>query len=82
MGKIFSVSVSGVAMEGLLTATFEGSELLTGGSAGLEGSLIAIGVGSMATVLMLILAVRRGSIVPPSWQHRLTRPRLDTEFRR
>ncbi len=64
MGKIFAVSVSGVAIEGLFKTTFEGPELLTGGSAGLEGSLINILVGITATVLMLILAVRRGNIVP------------------
>jgi membrane protease YdiL (CAAX protease family) len=69
MGKIFAVSVSGVAMQGLFKTTFEGPELLTGGSAGLEGSLIAIVVGSTATLLMLIIAVRRGNIVRPSWLH-------------
>lgn len=65
MGKIFSVSVSGVASEGLIKATYEGPELLTGGSAGMEGSLIGILVAITATVPMLILAVRRGNIVPP-----------------
>jgi membrane protease YdiL (CAAX protease family) len=75
MGKIFSVSVSGVAIEGLLKSSVEGPELLTGGSAGLEGSLIAILVGITATVLMLIVAIRRGNIMPPPWQHTRS-PRL------
>jgi uncharacterized protein len=44
MGKIYSVNVSGNESEGLFKATFQGPELLTGGSAGMEGSLIAIGV--------------------------------------
>jgi membrane protease YdiL (CAAX protease family) len=78
MGKIFSVSVSGVATQGLIKATYEGPELLTGGSAGMEGSLIGILVGVTATVLMLILAVRRGNIAPPSWKRRIVRPGLDT----
>jgi uncharacterized protein len=78
MGKIFSVSVSGVASEGLIKATYEGPELLTGGSAGMEGSLIGILVAVTATVPMLILAVRRGNIVPPSWKPKVARPRLDT----
>jgi membrane protease YdiL (CAAX protease family) len=64
MGKIFSVSVSGTAVEGLIKATYDGPELLTGGTAGMEGSVIGILVGITATVLMLILAVRRGNIVP------------------
>jgi membrane protease YdiL (CAAX protease family) len=78
MGKIFAVSVSGVAIEGLFKTTFEGPEMLTGGSAGMEGSLIGIGVGITATVLMLILAVRRGNVVPPAWRRTFARPGLDT----
>ena len=78
MGKIFSISVSGVAIQGLINASYEGSELLTGGSAGMEGSLIGIVVGVTATVLMLILAVRRGNILAPSWKRRIAHPRLDT----
>jgi membrane protease YdiL (CAAX protease family) len=78
MGKIFSISVSGVAIEGLIKATYAGPELLTGGSAGMEGSLIGIVVGITATVLMLILAVRRGSILPPSWKRKSARTRLGT----
>jgi len=77
MGKIFSVSVSGVALEGLIKATYEGPGLLTGGSAGMEGSLIGILVAVTATVPMLILAVRLGNIVPPSWKPKIARPRLD-----
>jgi len=46
---------------------FQGPELLTGGSAGMEGSLIAVLVATTFTVVVLILAVRRGKIVPPSW---------------
>jgi hypothetical protein len=74
MGKIFSVSVSGVAAQGLIKATSEGPELLTGGSAGMEGSLIGILVGITTSVLMLVLTVRRGNIVPPSWKRRILRP--------
>ncbi len=71
MGKIFSGSVSGnAAPQGLFKTTFTGPELLTGGNAGMEGSLIAILVTTTFTVLMLILAVRRGTIVPPSWKKR------------
>jgi uncharacterized protein len=69
MSKIFSGSVSGTVVgQGLFKTTFEGSELLTGGSAGMEGSLIAILVSATASVLLLILAVRRGNIVPPFWK--------------
>ena len=70
MGKIYSINISGVPAQGLFKATFQGPELLTGGSAGMEGSLIAILVSIAFTVIMLVLAVRRGNIVPPSWKRR------------
>jgi membrane protease YdiL (CAAX protease family) len=71
MGKIFSGAVSGnTVSSGLFKTTFQGPELLTGGNAGMEGSLIAILVGVTFTVVMLILAVRRGNIVPLSWKGR------------
>lgn len=70
MGKVFSVSVSGTTIDGLFKSTFTGPALLTGGSAGLEGSLIAILVGITATVLMLSIAVRRGNIVPSGRQRK------------
>jgi membrane protease YdiL (CAAX protease family) len=71
MGKIFSGAISGSTVSsGLFKTTFQGPELLTGGNAGMEGSLIAILVGVTFTVVMLILAVRRGNIVPLSWRRR------------
>lgn len=78
MGKVYSGSVSGGDhMQGLFRTTFQGPELLTGGSAGMEGSLIGVMVAVTFTVAMLMLAVRRGAIVPPSWSRKITRPQLD-----
>jgi membrane protease YdiL (CAAX protease family) len=68
MGKVFSVSVSGVTVDGLMRAQFAGPELLTGGSAGLEGSVIAMVVGVVATLVMLVVAVRRRNVVPAPWR--------------
>jgi membrane protease YdiL (CAAX protease family) len=69
MGKIYSGAVSGGSeMQGLFKTSFQGPELLTGGSAGMEGSLIAILVSLTFTVIMLTLAVQRGTIVPPPWK--------------
>lgn len=75
MGKVFSGAVSGAVTErGLFKTTFEGPPLLTGGSVGMEGSLIAIGVAGVASGLMLIVAARRGNIVPPSWKRSAAQP--------
>lgn len=68
MGPIYSVNISGTEAKGLFKTIVTGPELLTGGNAGLEGSLIAMLVSLMFTVVMLVLAVRRGKIVPPSWK--------------
>ncbi|MBK1717219.1 CPBP family intramembrane glutamic endopeptidase [Thiocystis violacea] len=66
---IFSGSVSGAFEQpGLFKAMIEGPELLTGGRFGMEGTIVALLVGTTAGVVMLIMAVRRGNIVPPLWR--------------
>jgi len=65
---VFSGNVSGVASApGLLKATVQGPELLTGGAFGVEASVVAFGVCTTAGVLMLLLAMRRGHLRPPFW---------------
>ncbi|MBI4783010.1 MAG: CPBP family intramembrane metalloprotease [Oscillatoriophycideae cyanobacterium NC_groundwater_1537_Pr4_S-0.65um_50_18] len=71
MSLIFSGAVSGNGTpHGLFKTTFQGPELLTGGNAGMEGSLIAVLVAAIATVLMLIPVIRRSNIVPPAWKRK------------
>ncbi|WP_433191476.1 lysostaphin resistance A-like protein [Actinoallomurus sp. CA-150999] len=64
-GGIFGVTVSGShGTVGLLKGTLSGSAALTGGSFGPEGSLVAILICGIPTVLFLRLAARRGRIHP------------------
>ena len=64
-GGIFSVVVSGNGQsDGLLDATTSGPALLTGGDFGPEGSLCTVVAGVLLTVVFLVLAHRRGHIVP------------------
>jgi membrane protease YdiL (CAAX protease family) len=70
MGKVYSVSISGVGTQGLILSRFEGPVLLRGGTAGMEGSLIGILAGITATGIMLTLAVMRGNIMSPPWQQK------------
>ncbi len=66
---VFSGAVSGTGPRtGLIDATIEGPLLLTGGSFGLESSLIAFLLCTAAGVTMLLMAIRRGRLVPPPWQ--------------
>lgn len=66
---IFSGIVSGnEAAPGLIKPTITGPVLLTGGSFGLESSLVAFLLCTATGVALLVAAVRRGHIVPPVWR--------------
>ncbi len=66
-GFLFDVNVSGVEEHGLVTAKLSGPPLITGGEFGLEASILALLLATMAGILLVVLAVRRGKFVSPSW---------------
>ncbi len=62
---IFSGIVSGgVAAPGLIRSNIRGPAVLTGGSFGLESSVIAFLLCTTTGLVILVMAVRRGNIVP------------------
>jgi uncharacterized protein len=66
---VFSGVVSGAFNHpGLLKYTVEGPAILTGGTFGLEASIVAVLVCTAAGILMLVLAIRCSHIVRPFWQ--------------
>lgn len=66
---IFSGIVSGNdAQQGLIRSTVNGPGWLTGGDFGVESSVIALLLCTTTGVLMLVMAVKRGTIVPPVWR--------------
>lgn len=66
---IFSGIVSGSkSSPGLIKNTIEGPPMLTGGSFGLESSLIAFLLCTTIGVVLLLLAIRRGHVVLPFWK--------------
>lgn len=66
---VFSGVVSGaVADPGLLKATIDGPEWLTGGSFGMEHSIVALVYCTSAGVILLMTAIRRGHLMPPMWK--------------
>jgi membrane protease YdiL (CAAX protease family) len=66
---VFSGIVSGGVDEpGLIRKTLTGSDLLTGGSFGMERSVIALILCTTAGVILLLIAKRRGHILPPPWK--------------
>ena len=66
---IFSSNVSGNdAAQGLIRSTIKGPDYLTGGSFGVESSLLALFLCTATGIVMLVMATRRGKILPPIWK--------------
>lgn len=62
---VFSSQVSGTGEQvGLLQLEVHGPAWLTGGSMGVEGSVVTVALGLAAGVVMLVLAHRRGHLLP------------------
>lgn len=61
----FSSAVSGTGQQsGLLIAETHGPTWLTGGTMGVEGSLVSVLLGLAAGIVMMVLAARRGQLLP------------------
>ena len=73
-GEVFDVPVSGIDEHGLVQAKLSGPALLSGGTFGLEASLIALTIATAAGVWLVYLTVRKGWIVQPWWVRRRTLP--------
>ena len=69
-GGIFSVAVSGGSSKGLLQSRMVGPDWLTGGAFGAEASVVALAVCFSAGVVLLVLAIKKGNVVPSSWARR------------
>ncbi|GAB3277601.1 lysostaphin resistance A-like protein [Parasphingorhabdus pacifica] len=61
---LLGIPVSGHVTPGLLTTDMTGPELLTGGAFGLEASIVPVAVSVLLAIPMLVLAHRRGHLVP------------------
>lgn len=69
-GFIWDVPVSGHDVDGLVHAQPAGSELVSGGAFGLEGSLIALVLATGLGVWYVTRAVRAGNVIRPWWVQR------------
>ena len=69
-GEVFDVPVSGIDEHGLVQAKLSGPALLSGGTFGLEASLIALTIATAAGVWLVYLTVRKGWVVQPWWVRR------------
>jgi membrane protease YdiL (CAAX protease family) len=69
-GGIFSVAVSGGESKGLLQSRMVGPDWLTGGRFGAEASVVALLVCAAAGIALIVLAIKKGNVVPPFWAGR------------
>lgn len=67
-GTIYGIPVSGTHADGWLVSTRSGPDWLSGGVFGAEASVVALSLCSLCTLVLVVIAVRRGSIVPPRWR--------------
>jgi len=68
---VFSGIVSGgVMMPGLFQTKIEGPDFITGGSFGMEQSLGALIFCTGAGIVMLVIAMRRGHMMPAPWNRK------------
>ncbi|HUB88303.1 MAG TPA: type II CAAX endopeptidase family protein [Dyella sp.] len=71
-GTIYGIPVSGTGGSGLLVSSRTGPDWLSGGAFGAEASVVALAVCTSVSVVLLLIALRRGSIVRPSWSRRVS----------
>ncbi|HEY4143868.1 type II CAAX endopeptidase family protein [Pinirhizobacter sp.] len=69
-GTVYGISVSGIAQKGWIAPRISGPDWLTGGSFGAEASVVALGCCSVLTVVLVVVALRRGTLIAPSWVRR------------
>ena len=66
---VFSLAVSGHEVKaGLLVTELSGPDWLTGGAFGIEGSAVDLVLVALATTAIVMLAQRRGRMLPPTWR--------------
>jgi hypothetical protein len=75
-GTVYGIPVSGTPADGWLVSTRSGPDWLSGGVFGAEASVIALSLCSLASAALMVVALRRGLIAPPSWRRRSPLPHV------
>jgi uncharacterized protein len=69
-GTVYGVPVSGTHANGWLVSKCTGPDWLSGGAFGTEASVVMLSLCSVCTVVMIVVAVQRRTIVAPSWRRK------------
>lgn len=68
---VFSLAVSGQSVyQGLFTTQLHGPDWLTGGAFGIEGSAVDLVLTTVASAVLLAIALRQGRWMAPAWRRR------------
>jgi uncharacterized protein len=67
-GTVYGIPVSGTEAHGWLVSSRSGPDWLSGGVFGAEASVVALALCSCCSAALLVVAIRRRSIVPPAWR--------------
>ncbi len=67
MGGIFGINVSGTEANGLFLSQMEGPSILTGGTFGIEASIISVVLCSIVSVFLAVRVVKMKYIIGPIW---------------
>lgn len=69
-GTVYGIPVSGTQADGWLVSTRTGPNWLSGGLFGAEASVVALTLCTMCSIVLLVVALRRHTLVAPSWRRR------------
>lgn len=69
-GPLLGISVSGIAVDGLLNSTTQGPAVLSGGEFGAEGSILTVLICVALGAYFMRRAQAAGRILPPFWRRR------------
>jgi membrane protease YdiL (CAAX protease family) len=67
-GTVYGIPVSGLKADGWLVSTRTGPDWLSGGVFGAEASVVALALCALCSIVLLVVALRRHSLVAPSWR--------------
>ncbi|MHA6204556.1 CPBP family intramembrane glutamic endopeptidase [Dyella soli] len=67
-GTVFGIPVSGTEAQGWLVSNRTGPDWLSGGEFGAEASVVALLLCSCCSAVLLVIAIRRNTIVSPGWR--------------
>jgi len=68
--SVFGITTSGNTFDGLISPEISGPNWITGGTFGIEASLITLVIGLIAALILLRMVIKDGQVVYPVWSRR------------